>query len=278
MTRLTHALPARRTVLRHALATALVGAATTASGATASAATASAATASGASGPVPPARALPCRVIDLSQWRLQVPVDTDGSGEVDTYAPEQLRTFSHPRYFTTTDSGSAVIFSAPVDGKTTRNSHYPRTELRELDGDDLASWPTTSGVHEMHVRQAVTRLPAVKPDLIATQVHDGDSDLVAVRLRGEELALTCDRGEREVVLDPHYRLGTFFTVGYRLAEGRCVMTYQGAEVADVAAEADSCYFKAGAYVLSNPDRGERPRQRGEVRIRALAVRHHDGRR
>ena len=263
MTRLLSALHGRRTVLRHALATALVGAT---------------ATRPGTADPAVPARALPSRVIDLSRWRLQVPVDTDRSGEVDTYAPEELRTFSHPRYFTTTDSGSAVIFSAPVDGVTTRNSHYPRTELRELDGDDLASWPTTSGVHEMRVRQAVTRLPAVKPDLIATQVHDGDSDLVAVRLRGEELALTCDRGEREVVLDPHYRLGTFFTVGYRLAEGRCVMTYQGAEVADLAAEADSCYFKAGAYVLSNPDRGDHPRQRGEVRVKALTVRHHDGRR
>jgi poly(beta-D-mannuronate) lyase len=36
---------------------------------------------------------------------------------------------------------------------------------------------------------------------------------------------------------------------------------------------DGCYFKAGAYTQSNPDRGDSPDAYGAVEIRALTVTH-----
>jgi Alginate lyase len=65
-------------------------------------------------------------------------------------------------HFALTDAGDRVVFTAPVDGTTTKNSRYARSELREMNGAQEAAWSTTSGVHTLVVTQAVTRLPEAK--------------------------------------------------------------------------------------------------------------------
>jgi hypothetical protein len=75
-----------------------------------------------------------------------------------------------------------VVFTADAGGVTTKNSTYPRSELREMNGDEMASWSNRTGTHTLSVRQAVTELPKAKPELVTAQIHDAESDVMEVRL------------------------------------------------------------------------------------------------
>ena len=103
--------------------------------------------------------ARPGDVLDLRNWYLTSP--TGVAGDPDTVHQPDLTTYSSP-YFALNDAGDGVVFSAPVDGTTTKNSRYARSELREMNGAEEAAWSTTSGVHTLVVTQAVTRLPEAK--------------------------------------------------------------------------------------------------------------------
>src|ERR1700750_1643837 len=71
----------------------------------------------------------------------------------------QLNTFTNP-WFHLDDTRTGVVFTASAGGVTTKNSTYPRSELREMTGTEKASWSNTTGTHVLRLRQAVTRLPS----------------------------------------------------------------------------------------------------------------------
>ena len=91
---------------------------------------------------------------------------------------------------------------------TTSGSSYPRTELREMNGAKLAAWSNTQGTHTLTVRQAVTALPAAKPDVVTAQIHDAEDDVMEVRLESGKLIAQYNDGRTDVTLDPRYTLGT----------------------------------------------------------------------
>jgi poly(beta-D-mannuronate) lyase len=161
-----------------------------------------------------------------------------------------------------------LFFRAPVDGATTKGSRYPRCELREKG----AAWSTSEGVHILTIRQAVTRLPARKPHVVAGQIHDAKDDVVMIRLEGRRLFV--EGGGRDLgVLDADYDLSREFTVRIEASGGRVKVDLDGARKVDVERRAEGCYFKAGVYVQSNPAKGEAPGEFGEVRIRDLRIEH-----
>ncbi|HYE97867.1 MAG TPA: polysaccharide lyase family 7 protein [Planctomycetota bacterium] len=202
--------------------------------------------------------ALLAQEIDLGPWKLTLPV-----GRPDEV--HALATFES-EHFARVPGG--LRFRAPVDGKTTKNSSYPRCELRERD----AAWSTARGVHTMEIRQSITRLPAKKPHLVAGQIHDAEDDVVMIRL--EKRRLFVEGGGRELgLLDDDYRLGTPFTVALTAADGRIRVAYNGEEKVAVDRRADGCYFKAGVYVQSNLKKGDLPGEYGEVVIHALRISH-----
>ena len=84
------------------------------------------------------------------------------------------------------------MFTAPVDGTTTKNSRYARSELREMNGAEDGAWSNTSGAHTLVVTQAVTRLPEAKPEAVTTQIHDGSDDVVQIRLESQRLLAQYD--------------------------------------------------------------------------------------
>lgn len=221
--------------------------------------------------PAPPhAPAVPGDVLNLANWKLTLPT---GSGDepVEIHPP-QLISFSDD-YFRLDDTRDGVVFTANAGGFTTENSSYPRCELRELDGGALASWSNRTGTHTMTLREAITRVPDVKPHVVAAQIHDAEDDIVMVRLEGTHLFVEYDDGEGEFTLDPNYQLGTPYDLQITAAGGRVQVTYNGRQAGDIPLAGDGWYFKAGTYTQSNPERGEAPDAAGEVVIYALDVQH-----
>ncbi|MCF2947517.1 polysaccharide lyase family 7 protein [Paraglaciecola aquimarina] len=70
---------------------------------------------------------------DLADWNISLPVDTNKDGKVDTIPGELFKKgFEYKPYFYTADDGG-MVFTAFVDGvKTSKNTKYTRTELREM--------------------------------------------------------------------------------------------------------------------------------------------------
>ncbi|MFT2089716.1 polysaccharide lyase family 7 protein [Paraglaciecola sp. 2405UD69-4] len=70
---------------------------------------------------------------ELIDWNVSLPVDTNKDGKVDTIPEIYLeKGFEYKPYFYTADDGG-MVFTAFVDGvKTSKNTKYTRTELREM--------------------------------------------------------------------------------------------------------------------------------------------------
>lgn len=254
--------------------------------------TAAATATSAPASPVPspgtsrPGPAAPSGGLDLSGWKLTLPVDENGDADGDCEArevlPPQLGRFRMAPWFHEDARSGGILFRADVEGCTTSGSSYPRSELRELTADgSRAAWSATSGRHELVVRQAVTHLPVAKPQVVTAQIHDADDDVVEIladgsgRAPGEPVRL-CYRFEGEqqdTCLDDAYRLGTPYEVTLTVVDGTITIGYEGRTVATERHTGSGNYFKTGAYTQSNPDRGDAPGAYGEVLVLSAVVRH-----
>jgi hypothetical protein len=213
-------------------------------------------------------------VLDLGNWKLTLPIgEPEHPREIK---PPALASFEMLPYFHVDSASHAVVFRAPAGGVTTSGSNYPRCELREMTnaGADKAAWSTNSGSHSMTIRQAITHLPLVKPHLAAGQIHDGDSDVVMIRLERSHLFVEGD-GQHLGDLTSSYQLGTPFTVRITASAGIIKVYYNDLHTpkVELPSRASGCYFKAGAYTLSNPERGDDAAAYGEVAIYELEVTH-----
>ena len=108
---------------------------------------------------------------------------------------------------------------------------------------------------------------------MTAQIHGGDDDVMQVRLEGTRLVVQYDDGKSEIVMDPNYRLGTMFDVKIVAAEGRVVVSYNGAPKAEINQSGSGWYFKSGSYLQSNTSKGDRPTAAGSVVIYSLNVTH-----
>jgi len=213
----------------------------------------------------------PAQVLDLRSWKLTLPAGQEGR-PLEIRQP-RLGIAGNGSYFRLR-SDRGVMFRAPVGGVTTENSKYPRAELREMsaNGRREAGWTNATGRHVMTISQAITATPRAKPHVVAGQIHDGEDDVIMIRLEGRRLFVESD-GDDVGLLDPHYRVGTRFTVSIVATRTGIRVVYDNSRSVHVRKVGRGWYFKAGCYPQSNPDRGDRPSTYGEVVIYALTVRH-----
>ena len=224
---------------------------------------------------------LPSEALNLTNWKVTLPVDADGTttGRAAEVTQPRLASFVREPYFLPGPRGG-VRFRAPTNGATTQGSSYPRTELREMaeGGTRLAAWSTTEGRHSMTIEQAITAVPATKRHVVAGQIHDGTDDVLTIRL--EQLRLFVDHnGVDGRTLTGSYVLGTRFTVRVEASGGEIRVYYNGSQAPNdtLTRAGGGMYFKAGAYTQSNCTRetatpcGEG--NFGEVVIYALKVDH-----
>ena len=216
---------------------------------------------------------VPSNILDLINWKLTLPIGTQDGDPLEVKQPE-LNSFTHPDYFRINTATNGVIFGVHADGVTTSNSGYPRSELREMQQGGIinASWASNSGYHAMEITQAITALPKVKPEIVAGQIHDSDDDVVMIRLERKRLFVEAD-GEDIGLLDENYQLGKAFTVKIEVSNGRIVVHYNNNKKVDYRFNGGGLYFKAGAYLQSNPDKGDQGDAYGEVVIYKLKVDH-----
>jgi poly(beta-D-mannuronate) lyase len=217
---------------------------------------------------------LPARVLDLSCWKLTVPVANPKNGHALEIVQPQLATFQDPTSFFVDPRLKAVVFRAACGGVTTKGSKFPRSELREMSASDpqsSASWNTTdSELHTLTVVEAIMHLPDHKPHVVCAQIHDAKDDLLMIRLEGRKLFVERNK-TGDVELDPNYQLGTFFEVKIAAGRGHVQVFYNGTPKMDWEVARKGCYFKAGCYTQSNVQKGDAAAAYGEVAIRKLNV-------
>ena len=213
---------------------------------------------------------LPGDLIDLSYWYLTLPTGQAGSPE--TIENPNLEKFTNEA-FKLNGSRDGVVFSARADGVTTKNSHYPRSELREMNGGEKASWSNTTGSHTLDVCEAITKTPTTKPEVVAAQIHDASDDVMQIRLEGKTLMVQYNDGKSETVIDPNYVLGTPYNVRIVAEGGKVDVLYNGEKKAELPLSGSGWYWKVGAYVQSNTEKGEAPDATGEVTVYSLKCVH-----
>ena len=244
----------------------------------------------------------PADVLDLTNWKLTLPVDGDDNDRADEirqpclavpcYDPTR-KMYDNPEFkvpfssvwFHVTDDRDGVVFRAPVNGATTSGSENARSELRELapadeDGDEVeASWSNKgAAVHTMDVEQAVVATPRRYQSVVTAQIHNDDDDVILIKYRDGRLFANADRGDFDETLDDNYRLGTRFKLRIQATQGLVRVTYNGTKTVVYKKASDTMYFKAGVYNQSNLEKypDESPNSYGEVVIYQLKVTHVGG--
>ncbi|MCG6154195.1 polysaccharide lyase family 7 protein [Rubinisphaera margarita] len=218
----------------------------------------------------------PGRVFDLSAWKLTVPVDGDQDGKPDEILQPELQDYRDPECFFMNPADDAIVFRGPCGGVPTKNSGYPRCELREMtsDGGDEIGWSTTdSGSHVLELELAIKQLPEKKKHVVCAQIHDQEDDILMVRLERNKLFV--ERNDiGDVLLDSDYQLGDRVKLRIEAGQGRIRVSYNGEQKLDWKVSKKRCYFKAGCYTQSNVKQGDRPEAYAEVWIYALHIQHH----
>lgn len=214
----------------------------------------------------------PASIITLTNWKLQLPTASPGSSTPSEVRQPELGWYSSSYFHARGTDG--VAFQVMAGGVRTEGANYARTELREMTdgGSQPASWSTSSGRHVMTIRQAVTVLPPVHPAMVVGQVHGTSHYLVLIRLDGQRLYVKAN-DQNQGDLDTNYLLGTPFTVRIEASQSHILVWYNGQLKVDLTVTEDTCYFKAGAYLQTNPERGERSEAVGEVVVSDLKVEH-----
>lgn len=209
----------------------------------------------GLQAPFSPSATYPASRIDLTNWKLTLPISSPEDSDVliDIKNPE-LETYQINPWFTLNTDKTGVVFRAPVNAPTTPNSNYPRTELREMtdDGKEEAFWPSKKGTHTLILDQAITAVPKNKPVVVAGQIHGDDDDLIVIRLEYPKLYVS--RGSSNLyTLDENYTLGKRFVIKFVASGGEIKVYYNGSNnpVHTLKKEVDEAYFKAGVYTQSN---------------------------
>ncbi len=221
----------------------------------------------------------PSEVLDLTNWKLNTPVDTKVSGKVDEYKQLVLNTFTDASWFHLNTNKDGVVFKANAGGVTTSGSGYPRSELREMtnNGATNASWGSSTGIHTMFIEQAITHLPDVKQHIVIGQIHDANDDVIVFRLEKKKLFIDLN-GDDGTTLDNNYTLGKKFNVMFKVYDNKVECYYNGALAHTYNTTFSGAYFKAGAYVQSSCQgekkvTGESCSAYGEMEIYKLWVKH-----
>lgn len=218
---------------------------------------------------------------DLSSWELQLPTGSPGSPT--TISPKQLEGPDgfQDKYFYTDTSDGSMTFWDPENGVTTPNSHYSRSELREMDpSGKSAAWPIP-GTHTLSATLKVTKVPdhvcvgqihlstakgSTKPLLELFYYRNGD-----VYLAIEQTPAGGDEIKYKVGNVP---LGTRFSYVISLTGGDTIgLTLNSTSRTwrlPSSFDGQTMYFKAGDYDQSS---GSSSTVGAQVQFSALTVHH-----
>jgi hypothetical protein len=214
--------------------------------------------------------------VSFSDTKLNLPIDSKGgySGTGIEVFPV-TKDFQKPPYFIRNSDGS-VTEAAPVNGaKTSKNTHYARTEGRQMVGNTEAAWKATQyGLMQNTI--SVDEVPLVKNNgpggVVVGQIHGPDDELCRLYYRGGQLSFYDDKAgssKKEtqfILLDKNGKqsaipLGAKFDYSIEVLNGKLTVSafyngtlYQASEIIGPfwLDKKITLYFKWGAYVQVAP--------------------------
>lgn len=213
--------------------------------------------------------------IDLSNWKLTLPVDSKGGFGGSAVEIKDLGGYQHSKYFYTGSDG-AMVTVAPVDGATTGGSKYARSELREMDGSDRAAWNLAQGgqmVGTLEIDVAPTTSAGEPGRVIFAQIHGQDEELVRFYWEDNQVYFKNDQagsGDKELRFDlvnadgerPDISLNERFSFSIDAKDSELVIkvwadgdVYTSVSKINDVWQSDSFYFKAGTYLGTNETQG-----------------------
>jgi hypothetical protein len=200
---------------------------------------------------------LPSQIIHLDDWYLTLPIG-DAKDATNVFNPE-LQLFSHPEYFLVNDNEDAIVFRSFSGGSTTKGTHNPRSELREMFGEKMAWWSATEGTHIMEFTGCTQQLPTTRPSTVIGQVHRGVDDVIEIRCwiprRSNKVVIDVFHDSINYgILCPDYVLGTIYNIKVVVCDGNIQLFYDDMEkpALEIPCTYDRCFFKAGSYIQCNP--------------------------
>jgi len=235
--------------------------------------------------------AAPSGNFNLSNWKITLPVDQNGSLSGTAVEVQNLSGYKNSKYFYTGSDG-AMVFYAPVDGATTKGSSYARSELREMNGGEKAAWNLSKGGF-MSATLEVDAAPdrdGIGGRLVVGQIHGQNDELVRLYWENGTVYFVNDQAgsgnsETKFTLKdsggatPDVSLNERFSYtinakGSTLevevyADGK---VYESSTKINSVWQSDTFYFKAGAYLGANESNGSGA---GQASFYALDV-NHDG--
>ncbi|MEH1997117.1 polysaccharide lyase family 7 protein [Nostoc sp.] len=215
----------------------------------------------------------PADVLDLSKWKITLPISLNSppnSNKATEIKQPQLKTYTNSEYFRLNAAKNGVLLKAIAGGaRTSKNTAYARSELREMQGDgtESAAWSCTNTDHGMYLEQTLLHTSTNKPEATIAQIHDSKNDLMMVKYFGPSFANgSTDIGKLEArfnndttkkLLDSTYKIGDPMTIDIAVtSSGNVNVTYKNLR-SGVTSSTDtvkltgiigSCYFKAGVYI------------------------------
>lgn len=220
----------------------------------------------------------PAQVLGLGstggKWNLGVGYP---SGHVDI-TPSQLEGgWSQAPYFYTTSDGARVHFQVPMNGgRTSTNTKYPRTELREYIGSSKAAWNGGSGTHIMSGRTTLLHTESGKPEVVIAQMHDGSDDTLQLRIENLVWRASINGTKHSTTLGT-FSWGTEVAWEIRLVGGTLTIRINGStKITANPGYGSGQYFKVGMYAQQNntSDGGGNPSNGyASCQLRDLVVSH-----
>lgn len=213
----------------------------------------------------------PADVLDLSKWKITLPISLNSNSNKATEIKQpQLKTYSNSEYFRLNAAKNGVLLKAIAGGaRTSTNTAYARSELREMQGDgtESAAWNCKNTDHGMYLEQTLLHTTTNKPEATIAQIHDSKNDLVMVKYFGPSFANgSTDIGKLEArfnndttkkLLDSTYKIGDPMTIDIAVRSGGNVtVNYKNLRsgvttstgTVKMTGIIGSCYFKAGIYI------------------------------
>ena len=236
---------------------------------------------------------------NLKNWKMHLPIDAKGGKTGAAWQIIDLIGFNHPPYFVQNADGS-LTFSAPVDGaKTSSNTKYARSELREMnlkaDGSQgtEAVWTLKQG-GTMRCQMTVDKTPTQKDGKpghqVIGQIHGAKDELVRLYREGSgALEFHCDHALKDnkehvfKLVDKDGKQAVLplckkfdYTIQASLANVTVSavidgVVYRASLVPNAGWAKDHFYFKSGVYLGVNAAQGGKGD--GGVTIHAIEVSH-----
>lgn len=196
-------------------------------------------------------------MINLNNWAVTLPTGS-------THYPIKFNEFI--RY-----DGLSLLLLTPCDGEPTKNSDYPRSELREIINGEKASWDSGVGNHHFEGIFKVDRFTKTKPVVSVFQIHDGKNDQLQVLVEPDSIKYNFNGIKFKVAT---FNPGEKFRIKCKVKRDMIFLKINFEDPIQLKIiPSSSLYFKAGNYLQSNSEIEKNQNDYSQVSITKLKVKH-----